>query len=148
MEILKSGCIFKHIVMTSARLEAFANKHFLEVFGLTLTSLKILDVLSRHMVVTPTQLMTELACTKSNITQRLNVMEKNGLIQRKALSHAKDKRKVGIGITVLGREKLSEAVRIISTKGVGFEKNFSPAEILACHSFLGKINDLLDQYEN
>lgn len=134
--------------MSATRLEAFANKHFLEVFGLTLTSLKILDVLSRYKIVTPTQLMKELGSTKSNITQRLNVMEKNGLIQRKAPSQSKDKRKVGIGITVLGREKLSEAITIIGRKEVGFEKNFSPAEILACHSFLGKINDLLDQYEN
>jgi DNA-binding MarR family transcriptional regulator len=148
MEILKPGCIFKHIVMTSARLEAFANKHFLEVFGLTLPSLKILDVVSRHKAVTPTQLMKELGCTKSNITQRLDVMEKNKFIQRTSLSRSKDKRRVGIGITDLGKEKLAEAVHIISAKGIGFEKMFSPKEIVACHSFLGRINDLLDQYEN
>lgn len=148
MEILKSGCVFKHIVMTAARLETFANKHFLEVFNLKLASLKILYVLSQHSAVTPAQLVKELACTKSNITQRLNVLEKNGLVQRISSSRSKDKRKVGIGITALGKEKLLEAMRTVSEKGIGFEKKFSPAEILACHSFLGKINDLLDQYEN
>lgn len=148
MEILKPGCIFKHIVMTATRLEAFANRHFLEVFNLKLASLKILYVLSQHSSVTPTQLMNELACTKSNITQRLNVMEKNGLIQRTSLSRSNDKRKVSVGITALGKERLLEAMRTVSEKGVGFEKKFSPKEILACHAFLGRINDLLDQYEN
>jgi len=148
MEILKPECIFKNIVMTAARLEAFANKHFLEVLGLTLTSLKILDILSRERSVTPTRLMKELACTKSNITQRLNLMEKNGLVQRISLNHVRDKRKVLLGITVLGTQKLVEAVSVIREKGIEFENILGTSGTSECHLYLNKINDLLDHYEN
>jgi DNA-binding MarR family transcriptional regulator len=98
--------------------------------------------------VTPTRLMEELCCTKSNITQRLDVMEKNGLIQRTSLGHSKDKRKVDVSITALGREKLLEAIRMVSERGFEFEKKFAPKQIGECHAFLNKINDLLDHYDH
>lgn len=144
MEILKPGCIFKHILMTSARLEFFANKHFLATFNLTITSLKILDILMRNKAVTPTFLMQKLSCTKSNITQRLKVMEKNGLIKRSALI---DKRKVGVGITDSGRKIMSNTVNSMKKKGFEMEKKLGIKETIQCHVFLDKMNDLLDQYE-
>lgn len=148
MELLKPGCIFKRIIITAARLEAFANKHFLAAFNLSITSLKILDMLSKCTGMTPTQLMEELACTKSNITQRLDVLEKNGFIQRIVPVGSRDKRRVMVQITALGKSTLAEVIVSMQKKGFEFETALGFNETAQCHDFLNKINELFHLYEN
>jgi DNA-binding MarR family transcriptional regulator len=113
-----------------------------------MTSLKILDILSKTKNVTPTYLMSELNCTKSNITQRLNVMEKNGFIKRAVLNDPTDKRKIGVEITDLGKQIISETVNGMKKKGFEVEKKLGLKETAECNAFLKTINDLLDEYEH
>ena len=147
MEILKSGSIFSQIVKTANRLEVLANKYILEPLELTISSLTILDLIYKDKSVTPTQMMKAIYCSKSNITQRLNVMEKGGLIVRKPSPSEKDKRKIGIAMTEEGKKRYLQAMTVVRSKGAEVESRLRKADIADHHLFLENINRILDSYE-
>jgi DNA-binding MarR family transcriptional regulator len=95
---------------------------------------------------TPTEITKKLDCTKSNLTQRLNHLEKNGLIRRVRHPAKGDGRTVGIALTDSGRRKILEATQILRKHGALLESRFSIAEKRACHEFLKKVNQILDPY--
>ena len=147
-EVLCPQSIFKQIVLTGTRLEAFANKRLFGPMGLSSATLKILYALSQHSSLAQSQLIQEVGCTKSNLTQRLNLLEKHGFIQRDHRVSDKDRRKVGVRLTDTGRQKLLDTVKAIHEKGSVLEKHFSETEKTSCHDFMKKVNQILDLYES
>lgn len=147
MEILSPHSIFKQMVVTAFRLEGFANKNLFGPIGLSSTTLRILHLLLKNKTLTPTHLMNELECTKSNITQRLNHLEKNGFISRSAPSDG-DQRHVSVVLTEAGKRKIFEAVKMLREKGTFLEKHFKYREKTNCMSFIKKVNRILDHYDN
>ncbi len=143
MEILSSHSIFMQIVVTAARLEGVACHRFFKPLGLSHTTFKVLHILSAHSAMTPTEITQKLACGKSNLTQRLNLLEKNGLIRRITPSGG-DGRTVRISLTDAGQLKVTEAVQAIRQHGALLEKRFSETEKKACHDFLKKVNQIID----
>jgi DNA-binding MarR family transcriptional regulator len=146
--VLCSQSIFKQIVLTGTRLEALANKRLFGPMGLSSATLKILYTLSQHTSLAPTQLIQELGCTKSNITQRLNLLEKQDFIQRDHQVSGKDRRKVGVRLTEVGRRKLLDTMKAIHKNGSVLERHFSDIEKKACHNFMKKVNQILELYES
>ncbi len=147
MEVLSPQSIFMQIVVTAARLEGVACQRFFAPLGLSSTTFKILHTLSEHPSMNPTQITKTFDCTKSNLTQRLNLLEKNGFVLRIRSSKG-DGRTVRIALTDSGQRKVTEAVRAIRQSGALLEKHFSDVEKKSCHDFLKKVNQILDPYEH
>jgi DNA-binding MarR family transcriptional regulator len=97
---------------------------------------------------TPTQITKVFDCTKSNLTQRLNLLEKNGLVRRVRPSTKADGRTVRIAITDAGKSKIDEAIQLLRKHGALLEKHFSDEEKKACHDFLKKVNQIIDPHEH
>jgi DNA-binding MarR family transcriptional regulator len=148
MEVLSPHSIFKQIVMTGARLEALANRHLFGPLGLSSTTLSILHALSVRPHTAPSDLIREFSCTKSNITQRLNLLQKHGWILRSHSISGKDRRKIGIVLTPSGIQKLEDARKALKSHGALLERHLNGDEKTGCHLFLKKINSILDHYEH
>jgi len=148
MEVLNPHSIFKQIIVTAARLEEVACQEFFKPLGLSSTTFKILHILSAHSAMTPTQITKGLDCGKSNLTQRLNLLEKNGLVRRVRPSTKADGRTVRITLTDVGKSKIDEAIQVLRKHGALLEKHFSHAEKKACHDFLKKVNQIIDPHEH
>ena len=147
MEVLSPHSIFMQIIVTAARLEAVASQRFFAPLGLSPTTFKILHILSVHPAMTPTQITKTFNCTKSNLTQRLNLLEKNGFVRRVHPSKG-DGRTVRIALTDAGQHKVAEALQVLRKHGALLESHFSNSEKMACHDFLKKVNQILDPYEH
>jgi|GEM_PF-1414211 len=148
MHPLKEKSIARLIIFTAARLEQFANAHILTPIGLNITAAKIMGLLYVHKKISPSDILEITGGTKSNITQRLNHLEKKGFIKRLIPeSGGTDKRKILISLTRKGKNKFEEAHELINEKSLDFEKKFSQKENNLHYEFLKKINILLNQHE-
>jgi DNA-binding MarR family transcriptional regulator len=147
MDTLKIKSIAKPIIITATRMETFATSHVLKPVGLSLPSIKILHVLNERSEMMPIEIMRVLGSTKSNITQRLNSLEKKGLVERYFPAGIADRRRIMLRLTVAGRKKLSDAVRAIDEKSVDLEKFFSREELKNHFAFFKKLNTILDSCE-
>ncbi|MFA6106797.1 MAG: transcriptional regulator [Patescibacteria group bacterium] len=148
MHPLKEKSIARLIIFTAARLEQFANAHIFKPIGLNMTAAKIMGLLYIHKKITPSDILKITGGTKSNITQRLNYLEKKGYIKRFIPKNvAMDKRKIFISLTEKGKNKFGQARGLISEKSLDLEKEFSQKENDFHFEFLKKINILLNQHE-
>ncbi|MFA6393405.1 MAG: MarR family transcriptional regulator [Patescibacteria group bacterium] len=148
MHPLKEKSIARLIILTATRLEQFANAHVLNPIGLNMTTAKIMGFLYIHEKITPSDILKFTGGTKSNITQRLNNLEKKGFIRRLIPeSGAIDKRKILVSLTKKGRNKFDEAHKLINKDSLDLEKEFSQKENNLHYEFLKKINILLNQHE-
>jgi DNA-binding MarR family transcriptional regulator len=87
--------------------------------------------------------MNVLGGTKSNITQRLNYLEKKGFVTRSQEGGKADKRKVSIFITSAGQQAIKEASYLIRDKSQALHNVFSEEEINAHLKFMKKLRDFL-----
>lgn len=116
--------------------------------GLSSTSVKILGMLSHHKSLTPSQIIEMNNSTKSNISQRLSFLEKEGLITRDYATDKKDKRKVKVLLTDLGEKKLKEMHKVMTKAKISVEKKLSKGEIAQHEAFMQKLNDIMDSSES
>jgi DNA-binding MarR family transcriptional regulator len=136
----------KTLVYTGARLEMIGNRYIFEPLGMTSSSMRILDMLMKHKRLTPTELLDRIGSSKSNITQRLNFLEKCGLIER-IESARNDKRQTVIALTGKGGKKYRAIAAMLKKRTMHIEKFFCRAEIDEMGRFLKKLNKLMDEHE-
>ncbi|MBI5422249.1 MarR family transcriptional regulator [Candidatus Peregrinibacteria bacterium] len=136
------------IVVTAERLKGYACQEFFKPLGLSSITFKILHVLSAHSAMTPTQILQALDCSKSNLTQRINLLERDGLVSRMPSQTEGDGRTVQIALTEAGKRKVAEAIQALRKNGALLETHFSDSEKKACHAFMKKVNQLLEPYEH
>ncbi len=136
------------IVCLAHRIEAMANKYIFIPMGLSSTSVKILGMLSHHKSLTPSQIIELSNSTKSNISQRLSFLEKEGLITRDYATDKKDKRKVKVLLTDQGQKKLKEMRKVMTKAKISVEKKLSKNEITQHEAFMQKLNDIMDNSES
>ncbi len=136
------------MIRTSNRLQAIANKYVFVPMRLSPISVSIMSILKANGKSTPGDLLKLVNSTKSNISQRLNFLEKEGLISRNYINIKEDKRKVVIILTPKGKSTLIMAEKRLKKGKVALEKNFTQKEISQNRKFLEKMNELLDVQEN
>jgi DNA-binding MarR family transcriptional regulator len=130
------------IMCVAGRLEQHGNRLLLEPMGLSFSSARIL-LLVAHGVHSPLQLQEALRVTKSNISQRLALLEEKGLIER-TVTAGGDKRCRSIALTALGREKANALKSAISLRSLELEHSLHPDDVATCERVLTAIHHLLD----
>lgn len=146
--ILSKKNLAERIVIVARVIEDFANRHILEPSGLSMSSFEIMYVINEHKTITPTMILGCRGGTKSNISQRLNFLEKHDYIKRVYAKNKKDKREVLVKLTTLGQKKLSEVGNLLSQKTILLENLFEKSEVKKHLDFLEKIfNALIEQEE-
>lgn len=93
------------------RLNAAAGKYFFAPYGLTLSTGRILMCLHHAECKTPTELTTAIGSKKSNMTQRIALLKKAGLVELRQLTEG-DRRSVQISLTEKGKETVIKIERI------------------------------------
>ena len=133
-------------IMTAMRLEALTERFLFKPVGLSAASFKILAFVKNSLGCSPSQMLNYLGGTKSNITQRLNFLEKHGFVCSKRSSTG-DKRKVFISITPVGNKKFDDVISNFKKNSIYLEKFFSKKELSDHFSFMMKLNLVLDKCE-
>lgn len=90
--------------------------------------------------------MDYLGGTKSNITQRLNFLERSKLILS-ARSKEGDKRKVLVSLSPEGTKKIKDVMDIFKKNSIYLEKFFTEKELAEHFSFMRKMNTVLNDCE-
>jgi DNA-binding MarR family transcriptional regulator len=145
---MKTTTVITHpIIYTAARLEAVADKYVFNPMGTTAASMKILRLLKDHGPLTPRRIVELGGGTKSNVSQRLRHLEKNGFITRKQDVFPEDRRKVIVKMTKKGDRRVNEIQTRLKKAQICLTKNFSKKEISQHVEFLKKINRLIDREE-
>lgn len=136
------------IMTTAARMEAIADQYIFRPLGLTTSTGKILKALLRHRTTTPGDLLRIVGGTKSNITQRLDILEKRGYVSRK---HGEkkdgDKRQVQVALTAEGKRKIKAVEVRIRHANICLEEYFGKEELERHFDFFRKLNGILDESE-
>ena len=132
-------------IMTAVRLEALTERYLFKPTGISSASFKILAFIKNSPGCSPSEILNYLGGTKSNITQRLNFLEKNKYIS--SSRSASDKRKALIFISSLGIEKFNEVVNKFRQNSIYLEKFFIKRELDTHFSFMLKFNSILDKCE-
>jgi DNA-binding MarR family transcriptional regulator len=139
--------IARSIIIMGIRIEIYANKHVFEPLGLTASGYKIMAILYHNKGTSPVEMLERLGCSKSNITQRLNLLERKKLITRLHDKNNADKRKIIIKLTKLGEKKYSELLEIMDRRSHSIEKYFSKDEMANYVTFLKKLHKIMSQME-
>lgn len=137
-----------HRIMCLAhRIETIGNKYIFSPMGLSSSSVKILGMLTHHKNLTPSQILEMSNSTKSNISQRLNFLEKAGWITRDYGSDKQDKRKVKVMLTMQGKKKMKEISKVMEKARLSISMKFSKNELEQHKAFVNKLHDILDSEE-
>lgn len=135
------------IVFTAARMEALANRYFFEPLGLTSSTVRILILLRFHGAMNSSEILKKIGGTKSNISQRIRILDKKNLIMRLG-NRNNDKRIVKLSITKKGIDVLDKILDDFKKHSLCLKKNFSPQEINNFINLFKKLNNILDNLEN
>jgi DNA-binding MarR family transcriptional regulator len=135
------------IVCLAHRFESIANKYVFKPMGLSSSTMHILKLLKIHKELTASDIIEILNATKSNISQRLNFLEKEGHIQRVYAADKKDKRKITISLTNQGKEVIRNLENRFQKAQIKLEEEFTKKELEQHKNFITKINGILDKGE-
>jgi len=135
--------IIEPIIFTASRLEAIANRYIFSPIEMNISSVKIMGILCRKKIMTPKEIMEFVGGTKSNISQRLDSLEKKGYIKTHK-NKINDKRKVLVELTALGRDKLKDLKSQLRKVKLELESNFTKKEIDQHFAFFKKLDTLVD----
>lgn len=130
------------ILCVASRLEQYGNRLLFEPMGLSFSSARILLFIA-HGMHSPVQIQEALRVTKSNISQRLTLLEEKGLVERSAASGG-DQRCRNITLTDLGKEKAHALTSAISLQSLELEHSLHPDDVATCERVLTTIHHLLD----
>ncbi|KKP68831.1 MAG: hypothetical protein UR66_C0003G0096 [Candidatus Moranbacteria bacterium GW2011_GWE1_35_17] len=134
-------------IFIGEKIESMANKCIFHPMGLSLSSMRILSYLHNKKVTTAKELLILTGKSKSNITQRLNILEKNGLITRDKSLQSKDRRETLLKITSLGKSRVKEAFNKVEKFHLSKEKYFTKKEIEEHIKFMHKLTIFLNKEE-
>lgn len=146
MDILNEMGLFHQLMYIAHRLETNANRYYFEPMGLSSTYCKIICMLSAHGGARPTEILQKIGGTKSNISQRLDIMEKRGYVNRQ-IEQSGDKRNVRVQLTDVGQKKYHEIRAFMQKKSDYIEKQFSAEEKRHLKSIIDKLNKLMDSHD-
>lgn len=132
-------------IFIGEKIESMANKYVFNPMGLTLSSMRILSYLENKEVTTAKELIILTGKSKSNITQRLNILEKNKLITKDKYAQRGDGREVYLKITPLGKRRIKEALKKVEKFHLAKEKFFTQKELREHVIFMKKLSIFLDQ---
>ena len=135
--------IIEPIILTASRLEVIANRYLFGPIGMNIPNVKIMSLLCRKKIMTPKEIMELAGGTKSNISQRLDSLEKKGFVEMRK-GAASDKRLVLVKLSALGKKKLLEMHKQIREVKLELESNFTKKEIAQHYAFFNKLNKLVD----
>lgn len=136
------------IICLAHRFESIGNKYIFKPMGLSPTSMQILKLLRNNDGLTSSDLIKITDASKSNMSQRLSFLEKEGYITRNYAKNDKDKRKIIIQITEGGKNKLADIERRVKKAQISFEKKFTEAELAHHKAFFKKLSGILDNGES
>lgn len=135
------------IIFTAARMETLANHYVFEPLGLTSATARILILLKCGDTMNSSKLLGKTGCGKSNISQRIRLLEKKGLIKR-LNGDRPDKRIIKLEITKNGEKKLEKIASQFKKYSLTLEKHFQAEEMEINYNFFKKINKVFDNLEN
>ena len=137
--------IAKRIINVSRKLEFFADRFIFKPIGFSASSFQMLIILYEKGPMKPTDFLKILGGTKSNITQRLNLLEQKGYIKRYLPPGKHDKRSVLVRLTDQGKQRFADVAEKVKEKGYDLEKCFTREEIEQFEKFENKLNSILDE---
>lgn len=135
--------IVEPVIFTASRLEVLSNRYLFGPMEMTVASVKILRLLDKHKKLTPKEILEKVGGTKSNISQRLELLQERGYI-KKNHADSDDKRSVFIEISLDGKKKIVELCKHLKKVKLEFESNFKKEEIEQHYIFFKKLNKLID----
>ncbi len=142
MNILEDKSLLRRLAMTAARMEVHAHKFIFEPFNLTMIGAKIMFIIKKYGPLKPTDFLRFVGGTISNLTQRINLLERNGYITRSASDD--DGRSVILKLTPKGDQLLNTLITTADKHISEFEKQLTPEEIKVFQNILDKLNGMLD----
>ncbi len=148
MKTTRTSSPVEPIVCLAHRIEAIADTYVFKPMGVSAISMKILQLLKNHASLTPSDLLGMIHSSKSNMSQRLNFLEKEKYVTRVYGSNAVDKRKVAIELTPAGKRMIAGLEKRFQKAQISFEKKFSQKEILQHRAFIKKLTDIIDSSEH
>ncbi len=146
MDLLNEKGLFHQLMHIASRLENNANRYYFEPMGLSITYCRILCTLTGQTGSRPTEILQIIGGTKSNISQRLAVLEKRGFVKRH-IEKSGDKRNVRVELTEEGRKKYQEIKTFMLKKSDYIEQQFSADERRYLKTIIDKLNQLMDSHE-
>jgi DNA-binding MarR family transcriptional regulator len=137
------------ILRSAARIKTIADHYVFNPLGMTTSTFRILNLLYRSEDgrQTPGELLKFSGGTKSNMSQRLNFLQKHGLVKRVNPKKGEDNRKVFVTLTASGKTLVKNVDKRISRAKIKLEDNFTQKEIEGYFSFIDKLNQFLDDNE-
>ncbi|QQS61050.1 MAG: MarR family transcriptional regulator [Candidatus Moraniibacteriota bacterium] len=133
------------LIQTAHRLETLAEKCVFIPMKMSLISFRILEAIAKEDIYIASDLQNLLKSKKSNIAQRVQMLEKRGFLRRERSKE--DGRKIILFITPKGKKKV-EDVRIRFEKArICLESFFSKEELESELKFFQKLNSFLDLQE-
>ncbi len=133
------------MLCVGVRMKRLAERTIFEPLNISGASFKILAYINNNGQMKPGQLVKELGSTKSNITQRINLLVKSGWLEK--IKTDGDGRSIAVRLTKSGQEKLHQVTCLMSHKHLSAESAFTKDELKQFHNLLKKINNLITQYE-
>lgn len=126
------------IMFTSLRLEAYAERNIFKQFDFTASNFRIMAMIDRLGPTFPSEIVTLLGFSKSNLTQRLSFMAKAGLVHKEKKDD--DGRKIVVSLTKEGKEKYLQALKIAKKKNKELGLLFNDKELDNYFDFMQKLN--------
>ncbi len=148
MKINDSSSPVEPIVCLAHRFESIVNKYVFQPMNLSAISVKILKLLQENSSMTASALIEMTGATKSNMSQRLSFLEKEGYLTKTYASDSKDKRKISIRLTPAGKEKIADLEKRFKKAKISFEKKFTEKELAQHKAFFKKLSAILDSEES
>jgi DNA-binding MarR family transcriptional regulator len=138
--------IIEPIIYTASKLEAISNRYLFRPIGMNVSSVKLLGLLCKRKIMAPKEIMELIGGTKSNISQRLDFLEKKGYIKTHK-NTSSDKRKLSVKLTPSGKRKLGELKKHLEKVKLELESNFNKHEIAQHFAFFNKLNNIINSKE-
>lgn len=135
------------IVITGVRLKAIANRFVFTPNGTTGAQFRILRMLTNEGPQRPSDIMRYAGGTKSNVSQRINSLERDGLVRRLPRSKFDDRRNILVAVTPKGRKLVMKLLAKFKKSSAELENLFSAKEIKTCLNFMQKLNDEIRKSE-
>lgn len=127
--------------------ERIADKGLFSQFGLSATTGGVLLMVNMFPETTPTDVMKRFGCTRSNVTQRLDKLEKMKLLKRMA-NKGSDKRSVSLQLTPSGKKTAGILWEKVQNRATQVESVMKSAEIESLHGMFDRIEAFLKQSEH
>lgn len=136
------------ILHAATRIERLSDRLIFEPAGLSFTAFKILKYLAIAGPSSPGIILECLGGTKSNLSQRLGILQRKGLMKRHSPQTGSDRRFAAFALTASGKRKLRTVETRAEKEGLRLSEYFSKSEITAHAAFFKKLLSLLDQAES